>query len=230
MVYAGGVLMNTQLENSAGDDIRIVGTGFCTVSRNIVVDESQNKQPHNDAIQPIPNEADLPNDQYAAACMRDVTITSNQIFCTGSKKQGIFASDGLFKNLNVSSNLIVTDSQHFVTFNGVLSGQFDRNWTTDNKPAPVVLNPLRIGGGVDGCNLWVLSFLDEEYETFVTPDITDNRHLDWRSHNKNDQYLVDFDLAGFREASQCVLAKQTETDRLCLDLRKLACEYGELVS
>ncbi|WP_020560796.1 right-handed parallel beta-helix repeat-containing protein [Thiofilum flexile] len=110
---------------------------------------------HRDAIQIVPDvRKGIP--QFAGAISNGVTITNNHITSTG-EQQGIFASDGAFRNLTIARNSVSTQGQYAITITGVLSGTINGNTTPTNKP--VTLLPLRIGGGDElNGNIYILGF------------------------------------------------------------------------
>lgn len=99
---------------------------------------------HRDAIQLIPR------DSMLAGELSGVKITSNVINSSG-ELQGIFASDGLFRNITITGNRVNVGGTHSITINGLLSGSISSNVT--NKP--IKLLPLRIGGSA---NIYVVGF------------------------------------------------------------------------
>jgi hypothetical protein len=112
---------------------------------------------HRDAIQLIPSRVNDIN-QFAGALMRHVTVQNNLINAKGSALQGIFASDGAFKDIKIINNAISTAGSHTITINGLLRGEIRGNKDIMGNPLPyqkIRCLPLRIGGGA---NIYVLSF------------------------------------------------------------------------
>jgi len=112
---------------------------------------------HRDAIQLIPDLNRTGSDQMAGSMMSNTKITGNIIKSTG-ELNGIFASDGVFKNLEISNNHIQTQGEHKININGMLSGKIVANTDLDNNALPaknIKLLPLRIGGGA---NIYVIGF------------------------------------------------------------------------
>lgn len=112
---------------------------------------------HRDAIQLIPGIFEKV-DRLAGSIMRDVTIQNNLINAKGSKLQGIFASDGAFKNIKIIDNAITTAGEHTITINGLLSGEIRGNKDVAGNLLPfnkVRCLPLRIGGGA---GVYVIGF------------------------------------------------------------------------
>ena len=112
---------------------------------------------HRDAIQLIPERTAEGIDRYGGAIMSNVRIAGNVIFSAGAL-QGIFASDGAFKNLHIRNNSLSIGGEHTIAINGMLSGVIAGNTDVDNRPLnaeQISLQPLRLGGGA---NIYVLGF------------------------------------------------------------------------
>lgn len=113
---------------------------------------------HRDAIQLIPTSATIgTHAHFAGACMSHIHIIGNTISSKGSL-QGIFASDGSFKNLHICNNSIDIQGQHYITINGMLSGKIEGNTNLALQPLgqdKIQLLPLRIQGGF---NIYVVGF------------------------------------------------------------------------
>ena len=64
--------------------------------------------------------------------------------------QGIFSSDGLFMNLNITNNFLTTKGAHGIAICGMLSGSISGNKNFNKTSAladnMIELYPLRIGG------------------------------------------------------------------------------------
>lgn len=115
---------------------------------------------HRDAIQLIPDLNKMCADQMAGSMMSNVKITGNIIKSSG-ELNGIFASDGAFKNLKITNNHIETHGEHKININGMLSGQIMGNTDLSNKaldPRTIKLLPLRIGGGA---NIYIVGFCNK---------------------------------------------------------------------
>ena len=113
---------------------------------------------HRDGLQLIPSAASL--NQFMGATMSHVTVRGNTIESNGAL-QGIFASDGAFRNLHITHNRIRTAGAHTISIAGMLSGKISGNIITssDGGPTPkATLYPLRIGGGA---NIKILSFSNQ---------------------------------------------------------------------
>lgn len=113
-----------------------------------------NKVAHRDAIQLIPDPRK--GRQFAGTISEGVSITGNQI-TSNAALQGVFASDGAFRNLTITNNTVSTQGKHSITITGMLSGTISGNQTPADQP--VTLLPLRIGGGheVHG-NIYIIGF------------------------------------------------------------------------
>lgn len=123
------------------------------------------KMAHRDGIQLIPSAT---NARYVGDIMRHVSITQNRIQSSGAL-QGIFATDGLFKNMEITNNKISTGGKHTIAINGFLSGKISGNTELNGellKKHKIVLSPLRLGGGA---NIYVLSFNNNKLEK-TSPD------------------------------------------------------------
>ena len=153
---------------------------------------------HCDAVQIIPDGTDI-NSQYYGAIAYNNKIIGGGLDSNGSM-QSIFASDGGHADIYIADQVIDTESEHFITLNGVLSGVFLNNKRKDGSPVPIRLEPMRIAGGLPN-SFYVLSFKDHEYEEIVTDqEITDLRTT--RNHKPNSRYVENFDLNLFREISE----------------------------
>ena len=209
---SGTVILNEDGGNLTGqvchrfneDAVRVMAHR-CAVLKNHIIDTTGDKSAHRDGIQLIPpSPAGMPNDQYAAGTLSFATIASNTIH-SRTQLQGIFASDGLFENVTIVNNEIDTESEHEITINGLLSGQVAYNTRYDGKPCKVVLNPLRIGGGADGRNVWVIGMRDRTYHpinfgrsTECPSWVTDRREVLPDSPKKNHFYIKGLHIGEFR--------------------------------
>jgi len=117
------------------------------------------KMAHRDGIQLIPSAT---NARYVGDIMRHVSITENYIQSNGDL-QGIFATDGLFKDVDIINNKISTKGKHIIAINGFLSGEISGNKELNGellKKEKIILSPLRLGGGAN----YVLSFNNNKLE------------------------------------------------------------------
>ncbi|QLQ32028.1 MAG: hypothetical protein HZT40_11025 [Candidatus Thiothrix singaporensis] len=81
-----------------------------------------------------------------------------------SPLQGIFGGDGMFANLRLVGNRILTAGAHSITLNGLLSGEIrDNILQAVNGKTPVIhLYPARIGGNLAEEGMaYILDFADE---------------------------------------------------------------------
>lgn len=135
---------------------------------------------HRDVMQLIPAPNESGSDQMAGAMMSNVEIEENIIQSQG-QLNGIFGSDGAFKNLNIKNNHIQTKGEHTISINGMLSGSIKNNTDTLGKPLKakkIKLLPLRIGGGA---NIYIIGFKnkptvskEERYEYEAIPGVSRN--------------------------------------------------------
>jgi hypothetical protein len=104
---------------------------------------------HRDAIQLIPFSQSV--SRFAGAIMHYVQVAGNRISSAG-RLQGIFATDGAFKQLQICHNSIDIGGSHYISINGMLSGKIEGNTDMNQRLLPqdrVTLWPLRIGGGAN---------------------------------------------------------------------------------
>ncbi len=121
---------------------------------------------HRDAFQLIPANMAL-NDVYidrlAGAFLENASIDQCEVTAEKSVLQGIFMSDGLFRNVSVTNNFIRTAGSHFISINGAMTGCKVTNnilqQVPKGKPPRILLDPARLGGNMaDDGNLYILSF------------------------------------------------------------------------
>lgn len=211
--------------NSPGDDLHIIGNATqvtnCTFFDD-PTDSYTDEAAHRDACQVIARSANWQHSQYAAAPLSWLWITKNRMLLK-SKKQGIFGADGYFDQITVCDNVIDTESNHEITFCGLRSGLFKNNIDMNGEPVRVLLEPLRIGGGIDGMGVWVTGFSDPKYDYLEVKgdNIIDNRH---KVTYPNHIYLRSFDLDAFRAAAEEVATNDTQTT--CKVFQQLACQFG----
>lgn len=138
---------------------------------------------HRDAIQLIPPALHKKiggrlrriGDQLAGTIMSDVCIRSCKIIAPNGPLQGIFASDGMQRNLRIINNDITTQGSHSISIaglltGGVISGNILRQ--VDGYEAPeILLYPARIGGNMaDDGVVTILSFAQEKGRDLVNYD------------------------------------------------------------
>ena len=159
---------------------------------------------HRDAVQLIPQ------DQFAAGELENLRISNNHIHSSG-KLQGIFASDGVFRNLTITGNTIDTLSDHKITLNGLVG---ENNYIEGNRDAQgnlliVQLNPIRLGGNLATGNVWILSVLEADAAQYGysplntgkdgTKHIQDNRTVAQnRDRTYGDVNLINFPMREYK--------------------------------
>ena len=163
---------------------------------------------HRDAIQLIPP---MQNgiDQFSGAILSDTTVQDN-IIESKAKLQGIFSTDGAFRNLKIINNKINICGSHKISILGMLSGEVTGNTDLSGKALDPKIQPLRLGGGTSITNFFVLGFSKEcsyQYEHIEGISGTD---LDRRSKKivqgkgyDPRKYLLDFNMDRFIEHYQC---------------------------
>jgi hypothetical protein len=164
---------------------------------------------HRDAIQLIPPAYDGIN-RYTGSILADTTIQDNIIAST-AKLQGIFATDGAFKNLKIINNKISTAGEHKICILGMLTGEMTGNTDLDGNALQIKIQPMRLGGGTSVTNFFVLGFSQGCSYQYG--------HIEGISGTKNDRrskkvvrgnkaydqrkYLIDFNMDRFIEHYKC---------------------------
>ena len=158
--------------------------------------------------------------QYALMPLDDILIADNFMYSV-AHRNGIFSSDGLFTNLQLINNTIITGSPHAISIGGMISGVIMGN----NIEA--TLMPGRIGGKPEGMNnVWVNSFITNDYLDILNTDrlINDRR----RDHISDDDiHLNNFDLSGFHEEVR-TLDFPDKVQDYCMLLQEVSLNYGEI--
>lgn len=140
-----------------------------------IIDNRHYTDAHRDAIQLIPPpmfrmEGDLYvriGDQMAGAVLENTAIKGCEILAPNGPLQGIFASDGLQRNLSICNNDIGTFGAYAISISGLLdggeiSGNTLRALPGGQKPR-IGLYPARIGGNMaDDGVVSILSFAPTE--------------------------------------------------------------------
>ena len=205
------------LRDFEGDAIHVRESGI-TVQHKVAFDTLSDQfghLAHRDFIQLIPSGRQWC--QFALGSLSDVLIADNWCYSEG-KLQGIFASDGMFRELQLIKNVIVTESQHKISVGGVISG------VAMGNNVDVILMPARIGGRPKGFNnVWVNSFLEDDYDVFSGNVIDRRRDI----INEGDIHLNNFDLVGFKIAV-ADLPLGDEVNDYCASLQQLALQFGEI--
>jgi len=170
----------------SNDAVKAIGSNI-TLHDVHCVDEICRAEPHSDFIQLIPTKSYL---RYFGEISENVKITNCSLYSDGSM-QGIFSSDGAYRNLEISNVRITTKSEHDVSICGLLSGTImDVNNRRGTKPARVFLDNMRIGGG-EKSGFYITSFKNHQYEEIKTCQrIEDQRGAKWRDA----VYVDNFDL------------------------------------
>lgn len=156
------------------------------------------QQAHRDAIQLIPM------DQFAAGELENITISNNTIESAG-KLQGIFGSDGVFRNLTIRDNVITTASEHKITLNGLVgtANHIENNRDAHGQLLKVQLNPIRLGGNLATGNVWILSVSEADerqygYHPIITgADGVEHIHDARSSAQQRDRVHGDVNLTNF---------------------------------
>ncbi len=164
---------------------------------------------HRDAIQLIPPMYDG-IDQFSGAILSDTTIQDNVISST-AKLQGIFSTDGAFRNLKIINNKINTAGEHKIAILGMLDGEVTGNTDLDGNELEIKIQPLRLGGGTPLTNFFVLGFSEKCSYQYGHIEGVSGTEKDRRSkkvvrgHKAYDQrkYLLDFNMDRFIEHYQC---------------------------
>ncbi len=95
-------------------------------------------------------------DQMVGTILENPTVKNCQVYAPRAPLQGIFMSDGLCRNANITSNDITVQGAHAISLAGVLSGSITGNTlhevvfspTQIQEPPRIRLFPLRIGGNM----------------------------------------------------------------------------------
>ncbi|HMT92321.1 hypothetical protein [uncultured Thiothrix sp.] len=165
---------NIQLTTPEQTDAVRVWTNNVVVDGLVISDQRSYTEAHRDAIQLIPpalgrREGDQYvrlADQMAGTIMENVTIQNCQISAPNGPLQGIFASDGMQRQLCIRDNLIATKGAHSISLAGVLeaceiSGNILQEVAGGELPK-INLYPARIGGNIaDDGVVCILGFAHE---------------------------------------------------------------------
>lgn len=213
--------------NLIGQANAIIQTRNQTAARPFALLGTFDKLPHRDAFQLIPHWTT----NYAGGALNDLDISDNSIV-SSAQLQGIFASDGAFRNLRINNNRIGTPSAHQITIAGMLSGEVRNNKTLQGSVLNnIELLPMRLGGGE---NVFILSFHPTSSYQYLpitgVPDHTDKRQQKrttvWNAkHYYN--FRMDAFLAAYNERAANVSLAGSERARLAA---QLAPEFGALVA
>nr|CAA6807892.1 MAG: Unknown protein [uncultured Thiotrichaceae bacterium] len=140
-----------------------------------ITDNRSYTDAHRDAIQLIPPPVHRFEDgvyirmaaQMAGAILNNTTIEGCEVCAPNGPLQGIFASDGLYRDLRIRNNDIMTQGAHSISIAGLLNGgEISGNTlrqTEDGDLPKISLYPARIGGNMaDDGVVSLLSFADNE--------------------------------------------------------------------
>ncbi|TXH71485.1 MAG: hypothetical protein E6Q83_01820 [Thiothrix sp.] len=165
---------NIQLTSPEQTDAVRVWTNNVVVDGLVISDQRSYTEAHRDAIQLIPpalgrREADFYirlADQMAGTIMENVTVQNCQIHAPNGPLQGIFASDGMQRQLCIRDNRIATKGAHSISLAGVLDGcEISGNVLQEvagGELPKVNLYPARIGGNIaDDGVVCILGFANE---------------------------------------------------------------------
>lgn len=163
-----------QLTTAEQTDAVRVWTNNVVVDGLVISDQRTYTDAHRDAIQLIPpalgrREGDQYvrlADQMAGTIMENVTVQNCQIHAPNGPLQGIFASDGMQRQLRIRDNRIATKGAHSISLAGVLDGcEISGNVLQEvagGELPKINLYPARIGGNIaeDGV-VCILGFAHE---------------------------------------------------------------------
>lgn len=165
---------NIQLTLPEQTDAVRIWTNNVVVDGLMISDQRSYTEAHRDAIQLIPpalgrHEGDQYlrlADQMAGTIMENVTVQNCQISAPQGPLQGIFASDGMQRQLCIRDNWIATKGAHSISLAGVLdaceiSGNLLQEVAGGELPK-INLYPARIGGNIaDDGVVCILGFASE---------------------------------------------------------------------
>lgn len=165
---------NIQLTLPEQTDAVRIWTNNVVVDGLMISDQRSYTEAHRDAIQLIPpalgrREGDQYlrlADQMAGTIMENVTVQNCQISAPQGPLQGIFASDGMQRQLCIRDNWIATKGAHSISLAGVLdaceiSGNLLQEVAGGELPK-INLYPARIGGNIaDDGVVCILGFASE---------------------------------------------------------------------
>ena len=156
------------------DALRVWNNDVC-VEGLCITDNRCYTEAHRDAIQLIPPALGKHEggryirlaDQMAGTIMRNVSVQSCQVSAPNGPLQGIFASDGMQRQLRILDNDISTQGAHSISIAGLLDGgEISGNVLRQVKGGElpqISLYPARIGGNMaDDGVVCILSFTEEE--------------------------------------------------------------------
>ena len=225
MINLIGNISDRIITRDGGDAARII-THETSVDNVNIIDINPDDEAHNDGFQLFaPSRKGLSNQQYAGAKLCNVSIRNSSVY-SAKQLQGGFGSDGLFEGIEFINFMADTQSQHKCTFNGVLDGVFEKITDGKGNKAPVILNPLRLCGGL---NIWVLSFKGGmKYQPIKHSQgslIQDNRESKQPGINL---FGFDYDLFRYAVESMPYPTGKNSTQIYVKQLKELALQFGEV--
>lgn len=164
-IVIDGILINDFMaaseEKHKGQFVKEFNTYADKVSKHPLVKgihppvEHFHEMAHRDGFQLIPSNRP---EHFAGEVLEHVTIQNTVIYSEGDL-QGIFATDGAFKNIHILNNHIQTKGKYHISISGMLTGcTISGNKDMQDKPlhaSKITLYPLRIGGGA---NILIVGF------------------------------------------------------------------------
>ncbi len=206
----------------------------CAVTHCTIIDDKSSVAAHCDAVQLIPPPS-MPRGQYAADPLFGARVENCHIRSNG-KLQGVFCSDGLLFDTRITDNVIDTQGQHYISLNGLLSGQILRNVKPDGTPCPIYLGNLRIGGGLEQLGeLEIISFSSDLIRYAPLSSIVDEASLPWVVDDRglinttSNAYLKNFDVTGFRRALCEISTFPKDVLEHCRLFHRIAKKWGDLI-
>ncbi len=198
-----------------------------TAARPFALLGTFDKLPHRDAFQLIPHWTA----NYAGGLLSNLDISDNSIV-SSAQLQGIFASDGAFRNLRINNNRIGTPSAHQITIAGMLSGEIRNNKTLQGSTLNnIELLPLRIGGGE---NVFILSFHPSssyQYQAIAGIPASADKRQQKRTNVWNAKHYYNFRMDAFLTAYNQQTANTSMSGSARAKLAtQLAPEFGTRVA
>ena len=215
--------LNGELITEFSDDaIHLRSNG--KVVRCHLVPKKGVRKAHFDAIQLIHKSPN--NRQYALGEVRNAQVIGCVVEGSGTKVQCAFGSDGVYHNITVQHNTFSTDGEHYVTLNGLISGNISSNTFIGDAAKPIKLYPARIGGNPDGeFSVWVLDLPYQLIESDQPELIQDLRQVVF---NDTDKFVVDIDWVKFDRMIEEVPANGGRT--MGREFQRIALECGTVVT
>jgi len=194
---------NIELIGDQTDAIRVWRNNI-TLNRLTILDQRVYMDiAHRDAIQLIPpplyeERGEGSNryriklaDQMAGTILDNVTISHCNIRSPQGALQGIFASDGMCRNLKITDTTITTKGAHSISIAGALTGCEIKNITlrqVEGGSLPEIsLYPLRIGGNMaDDGLIYIFSFSANTEFYYGDIKTANNQRYRWgQTHAEN---------------------------------------------